>query len=106
MKRTKDEVIDARGFLKGVAIHWGNDFADELNLLGAALDEVEIIKPCSISTTDPIVEQVKELFNQRSVLGVKKYGTTLHANNIDDFFNHFQEELMDAILYLQKIKNK
>ena len=65
-----------------------------------------LVEPCSLSTTDPIVEQVKELFDQRSVLGVKKYGTTLHANNTDDFFNHFQEELMDAILYLQKIKNK
>jgi hypothetical protein len=106
MKRTKDEVIDARGFLKGVAIHWGNDFADELNLLGAALDEVEIIKPCSISTTDPIVEQVKELFDQRSQVGIKKYGTTLHDNNTDDFYSHLQTELMDAILYLQKLKNK
>ena len=65
-----------------------------------------IVEPCSLSTIDPIVEQVKELFDQRSFLGVKKYGTTLHANNTDDFFNHFQEELMDAILYLQKIKNK
>ena len=65
-----------------------------------------LVEPCSLSTTDPIVEQVKELFDQRSFLGVKKYGTTLHANNTDDFFNHFQEELMDAILYLQKIKNK
>jgi hypothetical protein len=65
-----------------------------------------LVEPCSISTIDPIVEQVKELFDQRSVLGIKKYGSTLHANNTDDFFKHFQEELMDAILYLQKIKNK
>jgi hypothetical protein len=65
-----------------------------------------LVEPCSLSTIDPIVEQVKELFDQRSFLGVKKYGTTLHANNTDDFFNHFQEELLDAILYLQKLKNK
>jgi hypothetical protein len=63
-------------------------------------------EPRSLSTTDPIVEQVKELFDQRSQVGIKKYGTTLHDNNTDDFLVHLQEELLDAILYLQKIKNK
>jgi hypothetical protein len=42
MKRTKEEIINARTFLKAAAKHYGVDFADELNLLGAALDEVEI----------------------------------------------------------------
>ena len=58
----------------------------------------------SLSTKDPIVEQVKEMFDKRSEVGIKKYGTTLHDNNTDDFFNHLQEELMDAILYIQKLK--
>ena len=61
--------------------------------------------PRSISTKDPIVEQVKEMFDKRSEVGIKKYGTTLHENNTDDFFNHLQEELMDAILYLTKLKS-
>ena len=56
--------------------------------------------------TDPIVKQVTDKFLQRSEVGIKKYGTTLHENNTDDFFNHLQEELMDAILYLQKLKNE
>ena len=56
--------------------------------------------------TDPIVKQVTYKFLQRSEVGIKKYGTTLHENNTDDFFNHLQEELMDAILYLQKLKNE
>ena len=56
--------------------------------------------------TDPIVKQVTNKFLQRSEVGIKKYGTTLHENNTDDFFNHLQEELMDAILYLQKLKNE
>ena len=55
---------------------------------------------------DPIVKQVTDKFLQRSEVGIKKYGTTLHENNTDDFFNHLQEELMDAILYLQKLKNE
>jgi thioredoxin-related protein len=54
--------------------------------------------------TDPIVDEVIKKFHQRSQVGIKKYGTTLHENNNDDFINHLQEELMDAILYLQKIK--
>lgn len=54
---------------------------------------------------DKIVQQVVDKFNQRSELGIKKYGTTLEQNNTDDFLNHLQEELMDAILYIQKIKS-
>ena len=55
---------------------------------------------------DPIVKQVTDKLLQRSEVGIKKYGTTLYENNTDDFFNHLQEELMDAILYLQKLKNE
>jgi hypothetical protein len=54
---------------------------------------------------DKVVSQVLNKFKERSKIGIKKYGTTLHENNTDDFFNHLQEELMDAILYLQKLKN-
>lgn len=55
---------------------------------------------------DPIVQQVIDKFQNRSEVGIKKYGTTLHENNTDDFLNHLQEELMDAILYIQKLKNR
>lgn len=55
---------------------------------------------------DPIVQQVIDKFQNRSEVGIKKYGTTLHENNSDDFLNHLQEELMDAILYIQKLKNR
>ena len=50
--------------------------------------------------TDKIVQQVIDKFNQRSEVGIKKYGTTLEQNNNDDYFTHLQEELMDAILYI------
>jgi hypothetical protein len=53
---------------------------------------------------DKIVELVIEKFKHRSEVGIKKYGTTLEQNNDDDFLNHLQEELMDAILYIQKLK--
>jgi hypothetical protein len=54
---------------------------------------------------DKIVQQVIAKFEQRSEVGIKKYGITLEENNTDDFLNHLQEELMDAILYLEKIKS-
>jgi hypothetical protein len=54
---------------------------------------------------DKIVQQVIDKFNQRSEIGIKKYGTTLEQNNNDDFLNHLQEELMDAILYIEKLKS-
>ena len=54
---------------------------------------------------DKIVQQVIDKFNQRSEVGIKKYGTTLEQNNKDNYFTHLQEELMDAILYIQKLKS-
>lgn len=54
---------------------------------------------------DKIVQQVIDKFNQRSALGIAKYGTTLEQNNTDDFLLYLQEELMDAILYIQKLRN-
>lgn len=55
---------------------------------------------------DPIVQQVVDKFESRSREGIKKYGTTLEQNNTDDFLLHLQEELMDAVLYIQKLRSK
>jgi hypothetical protein len=52
---------------------------------------------------DKIVESVKNKFDQRSAVGIKKYGTTLDQNNNDDYLIHLQEELMDAVLYIEKL---
>jgi len=54
---------------------------------------------------DPIVESIINQFNQRSEVGIKKYGTTLEENNNDDFLQHLKEELMDAILYIEKLQS-
>jgi hypothetical protein len=55
---------------------------------------------------DEIVQKVVDKFQERSKLGIEKYGTTLKENNTDDFHRHFSEELMDALLYLEKIKEQ
>jgi hypothetical protein len=55
---------------------------------------------------DEIVQKVVDKFKERSKVGIEKYGTTLKDNNTDDFHRHFSEELMDALLYLEKIKEQ
>ena len=52
---------------------------------------------------DPVVESVRQKLLDRSNVGIKKYNTTLDSNNTDNYFNHLQQELMDASLYIQKI---
>jgi hypothetical protein len=54
---------------------------------------------------DPIIESVIQKLRSRGEVGIKKYGTTLEENNVDDFLTHLQEELMDAVNYIEKLKN-
>jgi succinate dehydrogenase flavin-adding protein (antitoxin of CptAB toxin-antitoxin module) len=56
---------------------------------------------------DKFVQSVKEKFEQRSQTGIKKYNTTLERNDLNflDWLNHLQEELMDATLYIEKLKD-
>ena len=57
---------------------------------------------------DSIVTSVIERFKQRSEFGQKKYGTNLDRTDLSflDWVQHMQEELMDAILYLEKLKKE
>lgn len=56
-------------------------------------------------TEDKIVENVIKQLRKRSKVGIKKYGTTLQDNNTDDFLQHLKEELMDGILYIEKLQS-
>ena len=60
-----------------------------------------------MESKDTIVEEVIDLFRKRSEQGFKKYGTTLDRDDLSEteWIQHLQEELMDAILYLTKLKN-
>ena len=50
-----------------------------------------------------VLSNVLEII-KRSRVGVAKYGTTLAANNDDDFLQHAKEEAMDFINYLEKLR--
>ena len=61
-----------------------------------------------ITFRDPVVENVVDKFVSRSDVGFAKYGKTLRDDKSDvhTWLNHFQEELMDAVLYVQRLKEE
>jgi hypothetical protein len=55
---------------------------------------------------DTIVQSVIEQFKERSKVGINKYNTTLDRTDLTrlEWLQHAQEEAMDLILYLEKLK--
>jgi len=55
---------------------------------------------------DPVVQRVIDLFAKRSQVGMRKYGISMQDNPLPvlAWIQHSQEELMDAILYLERLK--
>jgi hypothetical protein len=54
---------------------------------------------------DTIVEAVINQFKERSSVGINKYGVTLDRTDLNtlQWMIHFREELMDGLLYLERI---
>ena len=77
------EIMNAKGFTSGVMTTARYDFRD------------------------PVVKRVVQKFRDRSNEGYRKYGTTLHEERttkmkgLMKYLVDIQEELMDAILYIQ-----
>ena len=65
-----------------------------------------------IKSRDPVVERVVDKFVSRSDVGFEKYGTTLHEERTTKmkgllkYLQDVQEELMDAILYIQSAREE
>tara|TARA_R100000951_G_C2633485_1_gene178497 strand:+ start:1144 stop:1383 length:240 start_codon:yes stop_codon:yes gene_type:complete len=61
---------------------------------------------------DPVVERVVKKFVERSDEGYIKYGKSLHdertegLKDLAGYLNDVQEELMDAILYIQSAREE
>ena len=66
-----------------------------------------VIENEDLDFRDPVVKRVVEKFKTRSDAGFEKYGTTLHEERttkmkgLMKYLVDIQEELMDAILYIQ-----
>lgn len=61
----------------------------------------------TIRKTDSIVDGVIDKLVDRSLVGKKKYGVTMDREDLtlDQWTTHVIEELLDATLYLAKIKS-
>ena len=70
------------------------------------------VKTKEVEFRDPVVERVVDRFIERSDIGYDIYGTTLHEErttkmkDLLKYLNDIQEELMDAVLYLQTAKEE
>ena len=66
----------------------------------------------TINFRDPVVERVVNKFVDRSDVGFNKYGTTLEderrikMKGLQKYLNDIQEELMDAVLYIQAARDE
>lgn len=57
---------------------------------------------------DPIVEEVRAMLLERQQVGFRKYGKNMDRTDIAllGWLQHLQEELLDAALYVQRLKHE
>ena len=57
---------------------------------------------------DKIIKRVVKKFIGRSEVGLKKYGVSLadDPTDLDGWLNHLQEELMDAVNYIERARHE
>ena len=76
------------------------------------MDAKHGIERKSFGFRDPVVKHVVTKFVSRSDIGYEKYGRTLDDErkggfkNLAGYLNDIQEELMDAILYIQAAREE
>lgn len=71
-------------------------------------DGQEVCIECYEPPRDKIVDNVINKYYERSKVGYAKYKTNLERNDLStfDWLNHLQDELMDATLYVEKLKEQ
>ena len=71
-----------------------------------------IVARKSYGFRDPVVKNVVDKFVSRSDIGYEKYNNTLDderrlkMKNLQGYLNDIQEELMDAVLYIQAAREE
>ena len=76
------------------------------------MDAKQGIERRSYAFRDPVVKHVVDKFVNRSDVGYDKYGRTLDDErrgkhkDLLGYLNDIQEELMDAVLYIQAARSK
>ena len=76
------------------------------------MDAKNGIERKSYGFRDPVVRKVCDKFIERSNVGYEKYGDTLdderrlRMKGLQKYLNDIQEELMDAVLYIQAARDE
>ena len=76
------------------------------------MDSMNGMNTRTMSFRDPVVENVCDKFLRRSDVGYEKYGRTLDTErrgkhkDLLGYLNDIQEELMDAVLYIQTAREE
>jgi len=99
--------------LKTVKVKWLTEHLKKINMSDREImDAKRGIERKSFGFRDPVVKHVVTKFVSRSDIGYEKYGRTLDDErkggfkNLAGYLNDIQEELMDAVLYIQAAREE
>ena len=76
------------------------------------IDKSKYYAKFELEIRDPVVEKVIKKYAERSEVGMRKYGRSLHEERISGmkslagYLKDVQEELMDAVVYIQTAKDE
>ena len=98
--------IDSTGAVTRMNLIWDGMAAMERELHAAlkraTTEAVKTMRPASIE--DKVIDRIRE----RQATGRAKYGTTMERTDLDlqQWLQHLQEELLDAAVYVEKLKGE
>lgn len=105
---TKSDLYTSRmkeRIIKMTAMNLDPDNTADVELFLDMERAVEDHKSVSI---DPNVQSVIDKYEERARVGFEKYGTNTTRTDIDfiGWLTHLQEELMDATIYIERLKQE
>jgi len=100
--------------LKIEQVKWITEHLKKINMSSREISDAKngITSRKEYGFRDPVVRSVVDKFVSRSDIGYAKYGSTLDderrfkMKNLQGYLNDIQEELMDAILYIQAARDE
>ena len=100
--------------LKIEQVEWITEHLKKINMSDREIMDAKngISERKSYGFRDPVVRKVCDMFVKRSDVGYEKYGDTLDderrlkMKGLQKYLNDIQEELMDAVLYIQAARDE
>ena len=100
--------------LKIEKVKWKTEHIKKINMSDREISDAKsgITSRKEYGFRDPVVRSVVDKFVSRSDVGYSKYGTTLDderrlkMKGLQKYLNDIQEELMDAVLYIQSARDE